>query len=259
MNAAQNGDARHAALASRTRRELLELVAASAEPLGASEVASRVNLHITTVRFHLDQLEAAHLIRRDVERDGRRGRPRVVYRAAPAAAHSSVHRQLIEVLAGALATDPDGGRERAVHAGEDWADALLAQASGRAPRNTGKGDPGTGDAAKRLVDVLDSVGFEPELPARRAQAGTAFDADPPASGDERVMDLMACPFRQAALDHPSVVCSVHRGLIAGTLERMGHDRSEASLHPFVQPDLCTVTLRGPLANASAYDATASKR
>jgi predicted ArsR family transcriptional regulator len=240
MNAAQNGDARHAALASRTRRDLLELVAASAEPLGAADVASRVNLHITTVRFHLDQLEAAHLIRRDVERDGRRGRPRVVYRAAPASAHSSVHRQLIQVLAGALATDPDGGRERAVHAGEDWADALLAQATGSPPRSASQGGAATTDPAKPLVDVLDSVGFEPELSARNREAGT--------SGGERVVDLMACPFRQAALDHPNVVCSVHRGLIAGTLERMGHDRGEASLHPFVQPELCTVTLRGSLAD-----------
>jgi len=251
MNSAQNGDAQHAALASRTRRELLELVAASAEPLGAAEVASRINLHITTVRFHLDQLEAAHLIRRDVERDGRRGRPRVVYRVAPAAAHSSVHRQLIEVLAGALATDPDGGRERAVHAGERWADALLDQAAASGPGASGRVDSTPQDAAATLIDVLDSVGFDPELPAHAAERTPDADGE---SG-ERVIDLMACPFREAALDHPNVVCSVHRGLIAGTLERTGHDRGEARLHPFVQPELCTVTLAGPLAAAATLDVT----
>lgn len=248
MSSVQNGDARHAALASRTRRELLELIAASGEPLGAAEVAGRVNLHITTVRFHLDQLAAAHLIRRDVERDGRRGRPRVVYRVSPTAAPSSVHRQLIEVLAGALATDDDGGRARAVRAGEDWADALLEQAA-TGGRYSGQGDASETDPARPLIDVLDSVGFEPEPSANGAEADTA---------GERVVDLMACPFRQAALDHPSVVCSVHSGLIAGTLERMGHDRGEAGLHPFVQPELCTVTLRGPLAAARRGDVTTTR-
>lgn len=233
MKTEQNGDARHAALASRTRRDLLELVAASAEPLGAAEIATRVDLHITTVRFHLDQLEAAHLIRRDVERDGRRGRPRVVYRAAPAAAQSSVHRQLIDVLAGALAGDADGGRSRAMRAGEQWADALAPQ--------TGP------DAVLPLVGVLDSLGFEPQLRAAGSQA----------QNSEPVVDLLACPFRRAALDHPDVVCSVHRGLIARTLERSGHSRDEASLHPFVQPELCTVTLRRPDAVDASLGAVAS--
>jgi Predicted transcriptional regulator len=219
---AENGDAQHAALASRTRRDVLELIAASAQPLGASEIAEHINLHITTVRFHLDQLENAHLIRREIEREGRRGRPRVVYRGSSAAHQSTVHRQLIEVLAGALAADADGGRARAVHAGVQWADTLLSAHA----------TPPTGNGIEPLMNVLGEVGFEPELDMAH---------------DDRVIQLMACPFREAALDHPSVVCSVHRGLIQGTLGKMGHDTGEASLHPFVQPELCTVTLRGALA------------
>lgn len=221
MTVVANGSAQHSALASRTRRDVLEFIAASPMPLGASEIAEHIDLHITTVRFHLDQLEGAHLIRRDVEREGRRGRPRVVYRAMPAVHQSTVHRQLIEVLAGALATDADGGRARSVKAGEQWAQALVPENG--PTQNDRSIDP--------LVTLLDELGFEPELES---------------DDDSHVIQLLACPFREAALDHPSVVCSVHRGLIKGTLEKTGHDTGEAELHPFVQPELCTVTLRGTL-------------
>lgn len=230
MTTVANGGAQHAALASRTRRDVLELIAASVEPLGAAEIAEQIDLHITTVRFHLDQLEGAHLIHRDVEREGRRGRPRVVYRATPTVHQSTVHRQLIEVLAGALAEDEDGGRARSLHAGEGWATALGAGTNSNA----------TDEIARPLLDVLGALGFEPEFETTTGDVAEHTQ-------DERVVQLLACPFREAALDHPNVVCSVHRGLIQGTLQRMGHDTGDASLHPFVQPELCTVTLRGGLA------------
>lgn len=231
MTGVSHGEAQHAALASRTRREVLELLAASAEPLGAAEIAERVDLHVTTARFHLDQLEAAHLIRRDVEREGRRGRPRVVYLATPAAHRTSVYRQLIDVLAGALSADPDGGRSRSEHAGEEWADALEPE----------RAAPTADEKARPLVHMLDSLGFEPE----RANADGDGDGGTVAESD--LINLLACPFREAALDNPSVVCSVHRGLIQGTVTRMGHSATDATLHPFVQPELCTVSLHGSLA------------
>lgn len=216
MTTVDNGGAQHAALASRTRREMLELIASSDEPLDATAIADRMELHVTTVRFHLDQLEAAHLLRRNVEREGRRGRPRVVYLAtSTSSGDDSASRQLIEVLASALAEDPDGGRERGVRAGKQWAEALL----GETPHNT--------DPIAPLMGVLSRVGFAPE---------------PPTGGADGTIKLMACPFREAALDHPGVVCSVHRGLVNGTLEHVGHSDNEAILKPFVQPELCTVEL-----------------
>ncbi|MCX7522350.1 helix-turn-helix domain-containing protein [Microbacterium sp. STN6] len=232
MTTVSNSESQHAALASRTRREILEAIAASPTPLGALEIADSMRLHVTTVRFHLDQLEAANLIRRNIEREGRRGRPRVVYAAAAVHHERQANRQLIDVLAGALASDADGGKSRAIDAGRDWAEHLLAGAEQAAQSDDR-------DALAPLMGVLDSVGFEPEL-----------DAQPPlpAPGESagRAIRLLACPFREAALDHPAVVCSVHRGLIRGTLEHFGNDVDDASLKPFVQPELCAVTLRGAL-------------
>lgn len=72
----------HAALASASRRQVLDSLLASSEPLDASAVADRLGLHVTTARFHLDQLTAAGLAQRRVGAEKRRGRPRLLY--APA-------------------------------------------------------------------------------------------------------------------------------------------------------------------------------
>lgn len=54
-----------------------------AGPLDADELAERVGLHRNTVRAHLGMLERAGLLKRETERSGRPGRPRVRYHATP--------------------------------------------------------------------------------------------------------------------------------------------------------------------------------
>lgn len=198
----------HAALASRPRRRVLDAVARAAAPVDALTIAEEVGLHVTTVRFHLDQLEAAHLVRRMAAGEPRRGRPRIRYVAAANPADDS-REQLIEVLASALAERPDG-RAQSIEAGHRWADALAPVAA-------------PGDGVDALVQVLDGLGFDP------------------ARSEPEVIRLRACPFRDAARDHPQVVCSVHRGLIEQVLRAHGSDR-HAELVPFVEPELCLVTL-----------------
>lgn len=208
---------RHAALASQSRRAVLELLGASQEPLDAAAISASISLHITTVRFHLEQLERAGLIYREPSRGGQRGRPRVLFSMTPVARSDEGHRQLAEVLADALSTDPDGGRARAVAAGERWADA----------NSEGLDADTDGDVAAPLVAVLERLGFEPALRG---------------DGDDRVIDLLACPFRDTAAAHPEVVCSVHRGLIQRTISTFGNEGDEAGLLPFVEPELCLVPL-----------------
>src|SRR5262249_8361966 len=145
-----------------------------------------LDLHVTTVRFHLEQLEEAQLVRRHPGAEKRRGRPRLLYAATPLRADDS-REQLIDVLAGALVAGDDGGRARSLDAGKRWADAL--EPAGAVP----------GDRVSNLIGVLDKLGFDPH-----AETGA--------------IQLRGCPFRDAARDHPEVVCSVHRGLIERLLD-----------------------------------------
>lgn len=232
MEQQQRREGRHAALASETRRRVLGLLTESDGPLDAAAVASLIDLHVTTARFHLEQLEGAGLIRRGLERVGQRGRPRVLFTAGPSAREDGAQRQLSQALVGALSEDSDGGRARALRAGEQWS-ALYV----------GELDVASDAGAAPLVRILDRLGFDPELHEHDDEHGDD-------QGDAHVVELKACPFRDDAKVNPAVVCSVHLGLIRGVGRALGHDANEAELRPFVGRELCLVELRGSWAGAA---------
>ena len=213
MDTEERSPAWHAALASPVRRRVLEYLVDSADPLDAAAVAARLELHVTTARFHLDQLQTAGLIQRAPDRSGQRGRPRIRFTAVTAP-RGDANDQLSHALAGALAEDDDGGRARAIRAGEKWSEAF----AGGLAASTGAG-------AEPLVELLDQLDFEPTLDS----AG-------------RSIELTACPFREAARANPGVVCAVHLGLIQRVARTLGHDDSAVALRPFVGPHLCVVEL-----------------
>ncbi len=96
-------DARHAALASPTRRSILAALRSAGSPRDAHALSRDLGLHVTTVRFHLERLAGAGLVRVEPSAGGRRGRPRLLYSAT---GHENrdgrAQIQLIETLAAAL-------------------------------------------------------------------------------------------------------------------------------------------------------------
>ena len=242
INDEGTGD-RHAALASDARRQVLDLLMGSATPLDAAAVAARIGLHVTTARFHLDQLENADLIRRAVGRAGTRGRPRILFTAGPAAREGGAQHDLSRVLATALAEDADSGRARGIRAGETWAESYADELRGSAA-----------EGIAPLLSILDRLGFDPELvsavePASAAEAESA-EGDGVAVVAAPLITLLACPFRADARDAPDVICSVHLGLVRGVARELGHDPDQVGLRPFVGPELCHLHLGSEWAEPS---------
>ena len=126
-----SGDARHAALAVRSRRRLLEVLHSTHEPADIAALAGAVGLHVTTARVHLRVLEKAALVERVVDRSGRMGRPRQLYVASEVSRDADVsqtnegYRQLTTVLASALAADPVVALSCAEQAGRQWATDMV--------------------------------------------------------------------------------------------------------------------------------------
>lgn len=202
------GTGYHAVLASSTRRRILQVLQASTTAPTAHDLANRLGLHVTTVRFHLDQLEDVALVARQPGAGHRRGRPSIRYRAT----RTEVGRardELLDAFVQILADDGEPGRAQSIRAGRRWADLLPDRA---------------GDADTAICDVLARLGFDPEP-----------------DGDS--IRLRACPFREEARRHPDVVCQVHLGLAQRLAERAGEgDAGAVELVPFAEPGLCLITL-----------------
>ena len=208
----------HAALASPTRRRLLELLVSDTTNRDVHELGEAVGLHPSTVRFHLETLRRAGLVVRQSHPQDGLGRPRTAYAAAEAKPISGAYESLAGLLAAGLADTPDQRSLRAVQIGEQWARQLVGVPA--------KAAAAVEEVAAQVSSLFERLGFAPE---------------PRSSGRGRQIALHACPFRAVARDHPEVVCAVHLGLLQGTLTRLGASTTPR-LVPFVEPELCMVHL-----------------
>lgn len=206
----------HRALAGASRLRILRALREADVPLDADELAALVGLHRNTVRSHLTVLERGGLVERAPAPRDTPGRPRIVYRPAPE--QESGYQVLSKILADRLAGSRRQVSDSMVEAGRAWGHAAIDGAA--APSE---------HPVEDVVDLLDEVGFEPELRPGRS----------PGAND---ILLHACPFRAVAQEHPEIVCSVHLGLIRGALERLGGEVEASGLEPFVRPDLCVAHL-----------------
>lgn len=186
------------------------------------DIAELLGVHPNTVRFHLDGLVGDGQVEQ-VQPDRRGpGRPPLMFRAVRQMDRGGTrhYRLLAEILSMGLAADEDPSA-KAQAAGRAWGQKFESEV-----------EPGAATSAEesieRLVDVLDDLGFAPEL---RSAAG------------EQQVGLRHCPFLELAETGNNVVCPVHLGLMQGALETWAAPVSVERLESFVEPDLCLAHLK----------------
>jgi predicted ArsR family transcriptional regulator len=208
----------HRALADERRARIVEELGGARDGLDAVELGRRVGLHPNTVRFHLGVLADAGVVTSRPAARRTPGRPRILYSLEPDAvgASSDEYRLLATILAGTVSADADGPA-RAAEAGRAWGRYLVERPQPLVRVSDEQ-------VTETVVDLLDRQGFAPDA----------------AEGEIR---MHRCPFHALAETHPEVVCSVHRGLIAGALEELGSDLEVGELEIFARPDLCVAHLR----------------
>ncbi|WP_083000505.1 helix-turn-helix transcriptional regulator [Mycolicibacterium celeriflavum] len=220
--------------------------------IDAAELAAQLQVHVTTVRFHLNALcEAGAIERTRMYRDGV-GRPRTGYRAV---AERLDYRTLAEILAMELGETVETRARRAQRAGQRWAARVAASQSEVAAAQNKTDESEVDDPLDRgavlATEIFNRMGFEPELAAESEPMASLSATSEQMVGRERVIRLHACPVRDLARAHPEVGCRVHLGVLQGLLDHAAAAAGEADAHeqgltarldPFVEPELCLARL-----------------
>ena len=205
-----------------------------AEGLSAKELADRFGLHVTTMRFHLDQLVQAGLLTATFQRRESAGRPRKLYAVERGSLESVSSEQsfkmLSELLVESFHTDEHGRPLTPDEAGARWGRRRVGQERS----NAGAPEPArtAGQWLGRIghmVDLLEEWGYLPEVSTSN-------------HGRTAEVALHDCPFLSLAQENTAVVCGIHRGLIRGVLESLGEESTQVGLTPFVTPHLCVASL-----------------
>ena len=232
------------------RAEMLRVLRGSAEPLSITDIATRLDVHPNTVRFHLEILQRAGQVERLEGPHRGPGRPPQLFRTVPGMdpAGPRHYRLLAEVLADGLAAQADSA-DLALRAGRRWAERLAV----REPQEPGADKPAADDPVDRLVVLLDSLGFAPERTPAVCEPDGKTDIKTDIKTDDKTdhgtagdgastIGLRSCPFLEMATTRSPVVCSVHLGLMRGALDGWGSPVTIDRLDPFVEPDLCIAHL-----------------
>ncbi|NLU61440.1 ArsR family transcriptional regulator [Rhodococcus sp. HNM0563] len=170
------------------RERVLDLLRESTGPLDAHLLADALDLHVTTIRFHLSGLVDEGLVRTQTLPAEKVGRPRTGYVAVREPSYTDLVALLAARIGGSAAE-----RERAAfEVGGDWAGML-----GLAPKPTT-------DAGALVIESLEQLGFETRT------ATNAFGT--------HSITLCTCPLAEIVRSNPEVVRGIQRGLIQRVLD-----------------------------------------
>lgn len=207
-------------LAQPTRRRLFALLTATGGAATTDDLAARLGLHPNGVRTHLQRMCDAGLVeRRRVPQS--RGRPRDEWAIAPGAPappeEPSAYAPLARWLARTIPATPQRLRE--------------VEATGREiGRELAAGAP-PGPPGPAVGAMLATLGFHPRV-----------EAD---AGDRFACRLGTCPYRESARENQAVVCTLHRGVTRGLLDRLAPGARLARFVPH-DPDRagCEIEIEG---------------
>ncbi|HSJ34204.1 MAG TPA: helix-turn-helix domain-containing protein [Acidimicrobiia bacterium] len=214
------------ALGDPTRRAIYVAVRESGEPMTTARIAELFGLHPNVARHHLDKLAVdGWLIVSHRRREGKSGpgagRPAKTYE--PSQREVSIHfaprryELLVELLVRVLQrVAPADVARIAEEVGQEYGRELAGEIG--APEDTGY------SAAVQAVAV--------------AMTGLGFTVDPDVDGQQLLTSH--CPFGEAAVDHPDVVCSLDRGIVTGLVGALT-DGCTPRLVPHETPDADCVT------------------
>lgn len=198
------------ALGDNTRYAIYLEVARAPAPIPTSTIADTLGLHPNTVRPHLERMRDVGLLEVRPAPPGGVGRPQHLYSLASDAPSLGLEPPAFPLLARMLL-------DMGVAGGLGAAEALAAgRVHGRELAATVLGGPDR-SAADVVTEVSVRLGFDP----------ARVDDD----GGGCTIGFAHCPFAELAEANPELVCSLHRGLVEGTVAAVGgaevtefHDR-----------------------------------
>lgn len=162
-------------------------------PATTADLARRLGLHVNGVRRHLERLYDDGLVERE-RVSGHRGRPRYLWSVRAGVApveRDEPYADLARWLALAIPSRPGRAeeiREAGRRIGHDLAPADASH-------------PGPA-----FVGVLQRLGFQPFAEER--------------DGHRVHCRLGRCPYAKSAKENPEIICTLHRGISEGVLERL---------------------------------------
>lgn len=179
-----------------TATRIIRLLRSSAEGLDVRQIAERLGHHPTGVRRQLQRMEARNLVTGDPA-PSTGGRPPVIWTVTARAIAEADFPHSGWAMARSLARAIPASKERlreVEEAGVEMGRELVEEI-----------ESVSGDGDDRVLSALTALGFAPERDGEGAVARYC---------------LKVCPYAEAVRENPQVVCTLHKGVVRGVVDRV---------------------------------------
>ncbi len=187
------------ALGDSTRYAIYLEVARTPSPLATADIAASLDLHVNTVRPHLERMREVGLLDVHSDSTGGVGRPQHRYTLSPDAPALGLEPPLFPKLARMLvgmATDIGADVEDARRAGSRQGRQDATSADGA-------------DAAVTLLAELEKLGFDPQVNLQDEEVTITFGQ---------------CPLNELARTSSGIICGIHQGMVEGFVLQLGEHK-----------------------------------
>lgn len=203
-------------LGDNTRYAIYLEIARAASPRATADIAESLDLHVNTVRPHLERMRDVGLLEVFTSSKGGVGRPQHRYALAADAPSLGLEPPLFPTLARMLL-------RMAADVGADAGDAVESGfLQGVDDAGSHLGQP----CDQALVRQLDILGFDPEV----------VDTD-----DGLTIGFANCPFADLAEANPALVCGLHQGMVEGFVA-VSEELAVTEFRTLVDRNSCQVDL-----------------
>lgn len=208
------------------QREVLKALQSYPEGAKAADVATKLGMHVNTVRGHLDELVLRKAVRVVTAPAKGRGRPSLIFqvRIPDNKSIAEEYVSLIGIMAEILADKDeleDWESEKAHTIGRNWAKSMRAQGA----------DLSTPEEARNILfRKLRDMGFDPVT--RKDDESTITK-----------VDLNACPFVASGVRPSPFLCAIHDGFLSHLTDNESSGKLSLTLHPMMGNGACHVTLQ----------------
>lgn len=196
-----------------TRARVLRHLLSSHKAQPISAIASDLDLHPNTIRFHLEALEDRGYVHHINEARMGKGRPRKLFAATTQAPEvdTSHLRDLTQVLIRHVLSNSETPKETAQEIGFHWGQEVAAAEQAEQP------EPHPEEAVSEVLAHTRDMGF------------VATQAD------EETAAFHSCPYRSMGQPTLENICAIHYGLLRGYLEETD---SPVELESLTPGDVC---------------------
>jgi predicted ArsR family transcriptional regulator len=185
-----------------TRRNIYRHLRGCESPQSATEVAEVFGLHRTVARAHLEKLGELGLVSTATRRRPGGGRPAKIYAVTdsrlevmlPPRRYERLARLLLELVSNTI--DPEVASSAAARLGRAYGEQVAVEFAGENVQPPVKLSP------RAVMDWMELAGYGATLAN---------------GGDQVVIEVRNCVYRELSQEYPDVVCSFDRNMLCGML------------------------------------------